>query len=268
MAESISQPSSVYGPVQSWRFGRSLGIDPIVETSTCSFNCIYCQLGNIQRVTAERRVYVPTERVRQDLAGVDWGGVDVVSISGSGEPTLATNLGEIVAAIRERTGKPIHVLTNATMLELPEVRRDLAGVDLVACKLDAPDDAMLRRINRPVAGVTVEGIVRGIEALRQEFKGTLTLQVMFMPANVEEVEAWVPLVRRVRPDLVQLNTPRRPYPLSWYRESRGDHGSAAAEEAGVARRQLKVITPEEARRAEEILRERTGVAVLSVYGEA
>lgn len=259
-----SRPSTIYGPVNSWRYGRSLGVDPIVEVSTCSFNCIYCQLGQIQRMTAERRVYVPTAHVEADLKGVAWEGVDVVTISGSGEPTLALNLAEIIGAIRHAADKPIHILTNSTLLYLPEVRQAVAGSDVVECKLDAPTDALLRRINRPVEGVTVEQIVQGIVALRKEYPGKVNLQIMFMPANVREIEAWIPLIRRIEPDEVHLNTPRRPYPLEWYRESRGDHESRLY---SGEKRQLKVVTPEEAAWAEKILREQTGVALVSVYRE-
>lgn len=253
--------SSVYGPVKSWRFGRSLGIDPIVERSTCSFDCIYCQLGKIQNHTTEQRVYVPTEQVWRDLEKVDWDGVDVVSISGSGEPTLALNLAEIVDMIKERTDKPVHLLTNATLLGDPAVRARLGRLDLVSCKLDAPSDAILRKMNRPAAGIGIESIVAGIAALRSEFHGTLALQVMFMPLNIAAVEEWVPLIERIKPDMIQLNTPRRPYPAAWHLESRGNHGARA----GVDGRVLSTITHEQARHAEAFLRERTGVEVVSVY---
>ena len=219
--QDAARPSTIYGPVISWRYGRSLGVDPIVEVSTCSFNCIYCQLGNIQRVTESRRVFVPTADVEADLRGVNWDEVDVVAISGSGEPTLAANLDEIIAAIKNAAAKPVLILTNATQLYLPEVRRMIAGADILECKLDAPTEDLLRRINRPAPEVTLERIVEGITALRAEFAGRLTLQVMLMPANIKEVELWVPLIQSIRPDEVHLNTPRRPYPMEWYRESRG-----------------------------------------------
>lgn len=257
-----ARPSTVYGPVISWRYGRSLGIDPIVEMSTCSFSCVYCQLGQIQRVTTERRVYVPTADVEADLAGVNWDEVDIVTISGSGEPTLATNLAEIIAAIKRAAEKPVLVLTNATLLHLPEVRRAVAAADIMECKLDAPTDELLRRINRPAPGVTVGRIVEGIRALRGEFGGKVTLQVMLMPGNIKEVEQWVPLIEATRPAEVHLNTPRRPFPMEWYRESRGDHESKFY--AG-EKRTLRVVTREEAEAAEALLRERTGVAVTSVY---
>ncbi len=263
-AASSSRPSTVYGPVNSWRFGRSLGIDPILHHSTCSFNCIYCQLGAIQQVTLQQKVYVPTDCVRQDLARVDWPGVDVVTISGSGEPTLATNLGEIVAVIKDLAAspKPVHLLTNSTLLHHPAVRGRLMALDEIACKLDAADDEGLRLVNRPAEGVTWEQIFSGICALRREFQGRLTLQVMCMPLNLAQVKRLAEPIRAIAPDEVQLNTPKRPYPLEWYQESRGDH---EAKEQNIARRTLKVITPEEAAQLEIWLKETTGVPLVSVY---
>lgn len=262
LPEATPRPSTVYGPVLSWRYGRSLGIDPIVEVSTCSFNCIYCQLGAIQRITSERRVYVPTADVAADLRGVNWEEVDIVTVSGSGEPTLAANLDGILAALKQASAKPVLVLTNATMLHLPEVRRQVAAADIMECKLDAPTDEILQKINRPAPGVTLERIIQGIRALRAEFPGRLTLQVMLMPANIDQVERWVPLIESIQPAEVHLNTPRRPYPLHWYRESRGDHESKFYDGE---KRSLRVITREQAAAAETLLRQRTGIPILSVY---
>jgi wyosine [tRNA(Phe)-imidazoG37] synthetase (radical SAM superfamily) len=260
---ALERASTVYGPVRSWRFGRSLGIDPIVEISTCSFNCIYCQLGQIQRITAERREHVPIAWVREDLARVDWSGVDVVTISGSGEPTLATNLAEMIAAIKEVTDKPVHILTNATLFHLPEVRSSVLAADVVACKLDAPNDAILQRMNRPAEGISLQQILEGIVCLRRKYHGKLSLQVMLMPASLPRLNEWIPLIQRIQPDEVQLNTPKRPYPLEWYRESRGDHDR---KEDSRKNRVLKVISREEAAEAERLLRDATGVKIVSVYG--
>lgn len=213
-------------------------------------------------MTDERRVFVPTAQVREDLSAVDWNQVDVVTISGSGEPSLAANLDEIVQAIRQLTDKPIHLLTNATLLHLADVRRQVSDIDVIVCKLDAPNDPILHLMNRPVPSVSIESIVEGIVALKAEFAGRLTLQVMIMPLNMDAIADWVPLIRRIQPDEVQLNTPKRPYPVQWYRESRGDHNSSACP---FEQRTLRVITEEEARSIERLLREETGANILSIY---
>ncbi len=252
------QLSSVYGPVKSWRYGSSLGIDLLLQTSICSFNCVYCQLGNIQVRTLEQKIYVPTERVVQDLSRVDMKRVDIVAFSGSGEPTLALNLGEVIGHVKEVYRKPVMVLTNASLLHDPATRTRLREADIVDCKLDAADDTLLRRFNRPVEGITLERIVQGIKALRSEHPGKIHLQCMFMPVNVKQAEAIASRVREIRPALVQINTPRRPYPKSWTPVTRGNHDGPPPVEYS----RLNTISEEQAEEIEAILRA-TGVPVLS-----
>jgi wyosine [tRNA(Phe)-imidazoG37] synthetase (radical SAM superfamily) len=252
--------SSVYGPVHSWRVGNSLGIDLLLQTSTCSFNCIYCQLGDIQLKTAERKIYVSTDQVERDLRNSRWEEADIITFSGSGEPTLALNIAEVIHMIKEYTGKPVMVLTNGTRLHDPTVQQDLQEADIVAVKLDAASEEGLQRMNRPVVGVTLEKILQGIEALKKTYRGKLCLQCMFMPTNLSEVEGLATLIEKIQPDEVQLNTPKRPYPLQWILDSRGNHGSP-----DYPARALKVLTLEQATEIEALLKQKTNVPIISVY---
>lgn len=254
--------STVYGPVHSWRVGRSLGIDALFRSSICSFRCVYCQLGRIETHTAERQVYVETERVLADLRAHGWANADIVTFSGSGEPTLAANLGELITEVKALTGLPVMVLTNATTLNDPAVRRDLMAADRVSCKLDAATDQALSRVNRPVEGISVETIASGIAALRAEYPGKLDIQAMFMPVNADEVTAFAGLVERLKPDSVQLNTPRRPVPRGWFLEARGNFDT---ETAPYAVTPLAHLDRAEAETLEARLRALTSVPIVSVY---
>lgn len=227
--------STVYGPVRSWRYGASLGIDLLYVDSICSFQCVYCQLGRIHRHTAERRVWVPTEKVLADFESSAWREADIITFSGNGEPTLAANLGEVLRAIKQRSGKPVLVLTNATLLGDAAVRADLADADEIACKLDATDDATLARVDRPVAGINVDSIAEGIAAFRRAFRGKLPLQVMMLHGNLKDVVRLAEVIRRIGPDEVQLNLPSRVVPQEWRIESRGDHRMAARSATRLAR---------------------------------
>jgi len=263
--EAPLHESTIYGPVKSWRVGRSLGVDLIVERSTCSFNCVYCQLGSIQKVTAEQKIYIPTERVIADMETVNWDEVDIVTFSGSGEPTLATNIGEVIDHVRTRYGKRTMILTNATWLHDEATRARIAHADVISCKLDAADDTMLHRINRVVDGVSHQTIVEGIKALRAEFHGRLALQCMFMPLNVGQAEAIADIAAEIAPDEIQVNTPMRPYPKKWYLESRGNHSAGAPVETVT----LKTISEEDADRIAELFRMRVPNAeIVSVYRKA
>jgi wyosine [tRNA(Phe)-imidazoG37] synthetase (radical SAM superfamily) len=259
-------PSAVYGPVKSWRFGQSLGVDMLVVDSICSFNCVYCQLGNIRQVIDEQKVFYPTDRILADLAAVNPDGVDIVTFSGSGEPTLALNIGEVIDYARFEMRKPVLVLTNSTWLFDAATRRRLRNASIVDCKLDAASDEMLQKYNRVAKGVTLDRILRGIRALRDdpEFTGSLTMQCMFMPMNLKEAEQLADLIRELRPDEVQLNTPRRPHPKEWYQEARGNHYG----EAPVETVSLKTIREDQAEEIEKLLIERTGVPIRSIYRRA
>lgn len=216
--------SSVYGPVSSWRYGRSLGIDPIGAVSICSFNCVYCQLGEIEQKTCDRAIYVPTAKILEDLQQFAPWDVDILTLSGSGEPTLALNLGEILTSIQQCTGCPTLVLTNGTLLRNPEVRQALAKANKVSIKLDASSPDQLRRINRPVEGIDLGQILEGIQKFRAEFTGELAIQTMVLAAWDAGVQAnYMRLMQDLAPDEIQLNIPKRPKPLTRQLEGRGNH---------------------------------------------
>lgn len=204
--------SCVYGPVKSWRFGNSLGIDPIGEVSTCSFNCVYCQLGQIQALTHQRQIFVPTAKFIQDLqVFAPYQQVDVVTLSGSGEPTLALNLEEILAIAKQMTQRPVVVLTNSTLLSDAKVRHALQLADIVAVKLDAVSSNQLQRVNHPIEKINLPQILVGIERLRGEYPGNLAIQTMVLsPWTTEMLEIYIEILQRLNPDEIQLNVPSRP----------------------------------------------------------
>ncbi len=216
-------PGSIYGPVISWRLGKSLGVDVLCIDSICSFECVYCQLGKINRVTAERDVFVSTEKVLEDLENSEWEKADVITFSGSGEPTLAENLGDVIEKIKKITGKPIIVLTNSTLLHLRKVRTEIALADKIFCKLDAWSDETLQRIDRPHKSISLESIISGITLLRLEFKGFLAIQTMILrPPKDLQIEEFAKILRSIKPDEVQLNLPTRPVPNEYFLETRGN----------------------------------------------
>jgi wyosine [tRNA(Phe)-imidazoG37] synthetase (radical SAM superfamily) len=205
----------VYGPVASWRLGRSLGVD-ILSTAgkTCSFDCIYCQLGRTVNRTTERRVYVPTEAIARELAAIAHridDIADVVTFAGMGEPTLGANLSEVVEVIRSHSRKPIAILTNAALIPDELVREDLKELDIVVAKLDAPQQRLFETVNRPVSSaIQLDAILEGLKTFRRAYHGMLCLQLMFVAANKASAPAMARIAADLRPDEVQLNTPLRP----------------------------------------------------------
>ena len=215
---------AVYGPVKSWRFGSSLGIDLLFVDSICSFNCIYCQLGNIEQHTDKRKVYVATKKVIQDFKVVSQSNpFDIITYSGNGEPTLASNLKEVIISLKALTSVPQSILTNGTTLLNPDVIDALCLLDKVSVKIDAGSEAAFKRINRPVKGCTLQSVVDGIDNLKQRFNGELEVQSMFCNATMADLDNYITLLNKIKPDKVQLNTATRPYPSEWHRENRGNH---------------------------------------------
>ncbi len=253
-------PSTIYGPVQSWRVGLSLGVDLLQVNSICSFRCVYCQLGKINILTTQRRIFVPTARILGDLQASDWHRAEIITLSGSGEPTLAANLGEVIHEIKVLTQKPVLVLTNSAHLNQQEVRSQLSEADKVFCKVDATDEGGFQRINRPAPGVSFSAVVESIKQFRREYPGFLGIQFMLTNLNKTEVEALAAILTEIEPDEVQINAPSRPVPHEWTRTTRGSHERRMSSGS-----HLKPVLLDEARQFERSLRNLTKLKIVSPY---
>lgn len=204
----------VYGPVPSRRLGRSLGVD-LVPFKVCTYDCVYCQLGRTTAKTVTRKEYVPVEAVlaelERTLAGCDR--PDYISLAGSGEPTLNAHIGEVIHRIKAMTTIPVAVLTNGSLLWMREVREALMEADLVLPSLDAGNERLFHRVNRPHEEILFDVMVDGIRVFTRRFPGQVWLEVFLLPGVTgvpREVKKIADLVKRIRPAVVQLNTTRRP----------------------------------------------------------
>ena len=138
---------------------------------------------------------------------------DFITLSGSGEPTLNTNIGEIIRRIKEITSIPVAILTNSSLLSLDKVRRDLSEADVVLPSLDAITPALFEYINRPHASLRIEEIISGLIQFRKQYRGQIWLEILFCRGvndGKEEVEKFKKVIEKIEPDRVQLNTPVRP----------------------------------------------------------
>jgi len=201
----------IYGPVPSWRLGSSLGIDLLSQKEKiCNFDCVYCQLGLTKKHTVERKIYVPVEKVIEELKMLPDINIDYITFSGRGEPSLAANLGEAIRAVKLIRKEPIAVLTNGSLIGLDEVRKNFVLADFVVVKLDAYSPKSLQEINRPANGVEFGDILEGIKKFKKVYKGKLALQMMFIENNKEYIDKYIYLANYIKPDEIQVNTPLRP----------------------------------------------------------
>ena len=201
----------IYGPVPSWRLGSSLGIDLLSQKEkVCNFSCLYCQLGETPEYTTERKIYVPTKDVLDEIKSLPEVKIDYFTFSGRGEPTLAKNLGETIRTLKETRKEPVAILTNSSLIDKKEVRSELAEADFVALKLDAYSESSFDRINKPAPGIKFESIIEGMKKFKDEFSRKLALQIMFIDKNKNYVDELIKIVKEINPDEVQINTPLRP----------------------------------------------------------
>ncbi len=204
----------IYGPVPSRRLGLSLGVD-LVPPKTCDYDCIYCQLGRTSTWTPGIKPYVRAGDILDELKLRLESGPkpDHITMAGSGEPTLNSELEAVICGAKEMCDIPVAVLTNGSLLGVPEVLDACLLADLVLPSLDAGDEETFRKVNRPCPGVSFSGVIEGLVRFRESYEGPVFLEVMLvkdMNSGNEDIEKIRECVERIGPEEVHLNTVRRP----------------------------------------------------------
>jgi len=216
------QTGIIYGPINSRRLGRSLGINLLpTDHKLCSFDCVYCHYGrtDVKTVSPDARLFPGVDdiltAVEQALA--THRDVDYVTFSGNGEPTLHPQFPAIAAAVRRLAARlqpdaKLAVFSNCTTLHLPHVRQAMDIFDAPIMKLDAGDSRTLARINRPAPAVKPERMVEGLKEVPR-----LVTQSVLIDGKVSNVrgaafEAWLAALSEVRPVHVQIYSTDRPVP--------------------------------------------------------
>lgn len=210
----------LYGPVPSRRLGRSLGID-LVPHKICTYDCIYCQIGKTTEKTLVRKEYVPVNEILEEVGHFlegETSSTDVLSLTGSGEPTLYSQIRSVIKKIKAITSIPVAVITNGSLLYEEEVRQDLLRADLVLPSLDAVSPEVFKEINRPREGFSVEKVIAGLVEFRKVYKGQIWLEILFCKGvndGQEELLRMKKTVERIGPDRLHLNTVVRPPSEKW-----------------------------------------------------
>ncbi len=207
----------VYGPIQSRRLGLSLGIT-LTPYKVCSFNCVYCQLGRTSELTILRKEYLNVAEIAEELYAwikdnpLEAKKLNYITFSGSGEPSLHSGIGELIAKIKKIIPVPVAVITNASLINIPLVRQQLSGADLIVPSLNAATQDVLEKVDRPAEGIKAEDIINGLVSLRKEFKGKIWLEIMLVKGindDLRHIRKLKEAIDKINPDSIQLNSPVR-----------------------------------------------------------
>lgn len=197
-----------------------MGVD-LVPLKTCSLNCVYCQLGRTTELTIKREEYFPTNEIIAELHQYlqSSPSLDFVTFSGSGEPTLHSQLGGIIASTKRKYPQyKVAVLTNGSLFYRKELREEVGMADLIVPSLDAVSEPVFQKLNRPHRGLKSSEIISGLIQLRKEFEGEIWLETFIVPHlndSEGELQLLKEAIEKINPDKVQLNTLDRPGAESW-----------------------------------------------------
>ncbi|MFA5865869.1 MAG: radical SAM protein [Phycisphaerae bacterium] len=210
----IKNQKFIFGPVPSRRLGRSLGVD-LIPFKTCTFDCVYCQLGRTTHLALERREFVPMDEVVKQIKEtlVQCPRPDYITLAGSGEPTLYSRLGELIDHIHLLTDVPIDIITNGSTLWNDEVFQAVIRTDLVIPSLDAGDEETYNKINRPTSEINFQKLLDGLNRLCRTCPEKVWLEVFLIGGindDIGQVKKIADLVRPFNCAKIQLNTAVRP----------------------------------------------------------
>lgn len=204
----------IYGPVPSRRLGRSLGID-IIPHKVCSYDCVYCQLGNTMDKTINRKAFYKPSLILDELKeflkqNIE---VDFITFSGSGEPTLNSDIGEMISQVKFISDIPTVVLTNGSLLWDENVRYELKEADIVVPSMDAVFGEVFEMINRPDERLEISEVLDGLRKFSESFQGKIYLEMMFVKGindGESEINRMKEFIKKLRVNKIQLNTVIRP----------------------------------------------------------
>ncbi|MDM7273162.1 radical SAM protein [Sulfurihydrogenibium azorense] len=205
----------IFGPVLSRRFGLSLGIDLSPEKKSCNFDCLYCELEKARPIDKIENQPDPDDIVKEVHDYLSKNHYpDVITTTANGEPTLYTRLNELIDKLNKIKGSSkTLILSNGSTINNPTVREALKKFDIVKLSLDAADQKTFEKIDRPLKGIKIDDIIKGMISFRKEYKGSLVLEVLVVKHindKKEVIEKIVEAAKKINPDRIDISTIDRP----------------------------------------------------------
>lgn len=205
----------LFGPVPSRRLGISLGID-FVPKKVCTLNCVYCEVGETTKLTTNRMEYIKYDKIIGELQQFmsKKPSIDYITFSGSGEPTLNSKIGDILAYIKQHYPETkTAILTCGALLSSPQLRSELIEADVILPSLDAATQSVFEKINRSNSNLNIDTYIKGLIDFRKEYKGEIWLEVFLLKDyndSLDELDLIKKAILEIKPNIVQLNTLDRP----------------------------------------------------------
>lgn len=211
-------PSLAFGPVPSRRLGQSLGINNIFAKQ-CSYSCVYCQLGRTNKLTTTRRSYYSCQQILDSVevkiaqAALNKEHIDYLAFVCDGEPTLDKNLGESIQLLKDHFSLPVAVITNGSLLNQPDVCKDLFFADYVSVKVDSINSSVWKMVDRPHGKLEHDKIMKGLLDFSAEYNGKLVTETMLLNrlnTKEEDAELLGEFLQKISPSICYLSIPTRP----------------------------------------------------------
>ena len=220
----VASVKYIFGPVNSRRFGISLGIDLSPESKSCNFDCLYCELKKAEPISLIKREPEVEDIITEikNYIGVN-GYPDVITITANGEPTLYSKLDSLIDELNRIKGNSkTLILSNGSTIKNSETQKTLTKFDMVKISLDAVDQKTFRKINRALKEIQVKDIIQGLKEFRKKFRGELIIEVLlvrYVNDSLENITKTAEILKEIKPDRVDLGTVDRPpayrvYPLT------------------------------------------------------
>ncbi len=206
-----------FGPISSRRLGKSLGINNVIPNKVCSYSCVYCQIGITTKKSVLRQQFYEPEKLVDEVTNhleklTEPYRPDYLTFVANGEPTLDMNLGREIKLLK-KLGIPIAVITNSSLIHYKHVQDELMEADWVSVKADTVDEAVWKKMNRPLKGIDLEETLNGLKIFASVYKGQLHTETMLLDGyndSAAQLKKTASFISLLNPRKAYLSIPTRP----------------------------------------------------------
>ncbi|MCA6130551.1 radical SAM protein [Campylobacter concisus] len=205
----------VFGPINSRRFGMSLGIDLSPKQKSCNFDCVYCELKGakpVEEIENPPSIDGIISALKEALKVHQ--NIDVITLTANGEPTLYPHLKELIVKVDELKGRAkTLILSNGSGVRDQKICEALQGLDIVKFSLDSAVQSTFKKIDRNKSGIEINELIKAMAKFRKEFKGELVLEILVVAGFNDKEEEFMTVneaINEIAPHRVDVGTIDRP----------------------------------------------------------